>query len=231
MLLWLRLFSIVAINIFIFGNIFKKIIPFFAFLFFLIFAFSDTMYSLGDLVKQKLVDEKQDNDTFNLSSIWEYTLYMYYLNTASFSDFKDIDSWQIKLFFLVANIILVLVLMNMIIALMNDTFNKAKEDSNLGILMYRKELIDDFEKLDIPYNKLYDSPYICYLQDPQLMKKWMEKSKELGKIKLYSLFEESVDKENITYDKDNMASWYELILSNKNQKSTLSTSDHMTLWF
>ncbi|CAG8705065.1 20863_t:CDS:2 [Rhizophagus irregularis] len=38
----------------------------------------------------------------------------------------------------------------MIIALMNDIFNnKAKEDGKLGLLMYRVELINDYERLMI----------------------------------------------------------------------------------
>jgi hypothetical protein len=42
-LLWFRLFSVIAINIFIFGNILKKIIPFFAFMFILIIGFGHSM--------------------------------------------------------------------------------------------------------------------------------------------------------------------------------------------
>jgi hypothetical protein len=110
--------------------------------------------------------------------------------------------------------------LNFIIKLFSDTFNKAKEDSNLGLLMYRKELID-FERLDIPFNDLQldDSPYICYLQDPDLMKKWMKKSQELRNTILYSWFNESVDKENITFDGVDIVSWYKLISINKNQDS------------
>ncbi|RGB40315.1 hypothetical protein C1646_663957 [Rhizophagus diaphanus] len=127
------------------------------------------------------------------------------------------------------NIIIVLVLINMIIALMNDTFNKAREDSNLGLLMYRTELIDDFERLDIPFNKfqLNDSPYICYLQDPDLMKKWMKKSQELRETKLYSWFKENVEEEIITYDGVDIISWYELISSN----GDLTSDNMMSLWF
>jgi hypothetical protein len=42
-LLWFRLFSVIATNIFIFGNILKKIIPFFAFMFILIIGFGHSM--------------------------------------------------------------------------------------------------------------------------------------------------------------------------------------------
>jgi hypothetical protein len=113
--------------------------------------------------------------------------------------------------------------------LFSDTFNKAKEDGNLGLLMYRTELIDDFERLDISFDnlQLFDSPYICYLQEPDLMKKWKNKSQELRNTKLYSWFKENVDKENIIYDGVDITSWYELISNNDNQ----DTSDHMTLWF
>ncbi|CAB4436753.1 unnamed protein product [Rhizophagus irregularis] len=236
MLLWLRLFSAIAINIFIFGNILRKIIPFITFMIILIIGFGSSMYVLESMtLTDNLINSKESDDKTNKildMSIWETMLYIYYLNSANYDDldvFKNVPS---KLFFLIANFILVLVLINMIIALMNETFNSAKEDGNLGLLTYRKDLIDDFERLDIPFNKLqlYDFPYICYLQDPDLMKKWMKKSKELGNTKLYSWFKESSDKENIAFDGVDITSWYELISSNENQDS-ISTPDHMTLWF
>jgi hypothetical protein len=107
--------------------------------------------------------------------------------------------------------------------LYSDTFNKAKEDGNLGRLMYRVELIDDFERLDRP--SLYNSPYICFRQDPDLMKKWMNKSQELKETKLYSWFNESIDKEKLTYDDEDIKSWYKTwyrppITSNENQVSS-----------
>ncbi|GBC06565.1 hypothetical protein RclHR1_06920004 [Rhizophagus clarus] len=154
----------------------------------------------------------QDNPFDN---IWNSIFSMYYLSTNNLNDYSD--DWVFKSYTLVANIFLVFVLTNMIIAVMNDGFKKAKNDGNIGLLKYRTELIDDFEKLDIPFNNpSQDSPYICYLQDPKLMKNWMEKSKELREKKLYSWFRENVDKENITYDGVDITSWYELISSNEN---------------
>ncbi|GES88068.1 hypothetical protein GLOIN_2v1845873 [Rhizophagus clarus] len=152
-------------------------------------------------------------------TIWNAILSAYYLDKSNLSDYNYLP---LKLFVFVANVILVLVLLNMIIALMNDTFNKAKEDGNLGLLKYRAELINDFERLDIPFDDKpshYNSPYICFhYQDTELMKKWMKKSQELRKTKLYSWFDESVDKGKITCDNEDIESWYEaLILSNENQ--------------
>ncbi|PKK68810.1 hypothetical protein RhiirC2_781776 [Rhizophagus irregularis] len=247
MLLWLRLFSVIAINIFIFGNILKKIIPFFTFMFILIIGFGNSIFFLlGDASRGNIdaslstyILEDEDHVEYKLTgpiqdspvdTIWNAILSMYYLSAINLNSYSDY--LPLKLFAFVANVVIVLVLFNMIIALMNDIFKKAKNDGNLGLLMYRKVLIDDFERLDIPFNdlQLHDSPYICYLQDPNLMKKWMKKSQELRETKLYSWFKESVDKENITYDGVDITPWYELISSNENQDS-ISTPDHMTLWF
>ncbi|PKK60389.1 hypothetical protein RhiirC2_761853, partial [Rhizophagus irregularis] len=88
----------------------------------------------------------------------------------------------------------------MVIALMNDTFNKAKEDGKLGLLVYRTELINDYERLDDLFfsESLYNSQYICFHRDPNLMKKWMIKSQELKEVKLYSWYnDEDVSKEEI----------------------------------
>ncbi|PKY54534.1 hypothetical protein RhiirA4_426844 [Rhizophagus irregularis] len=188
------------------------------------------------LTKEDLTSTEASQDK-PLDTIWDAVLSMYYLNTNNLDDYSNY--WPFKLLVFTANIVIVLVLLNMIIALMNDTFNKAKEDSNLGLMMYRTELIDDFERLEIPFInfKLYNSPYICYLQDPNLMKKWMIKSQKLRESKLYSWFDESVDndsvsKENKTYyDKVNFTSWYELISGSKNQVPFTTPEDHETIWF
>jgi hypothetical protein len=62
------------------------------------------------------------------------------------------------------------------------------------------------------------------------MKNWIEKSQKLKGTKLYSWFDESVDKENIIYYDDvHINAWYKLISGNENQDS--STPDHIDLWF
>jgi hypothetical protein len=90
--------------------------------------------------------------------------------------------------------------------------------------MYRAELINDFERMNVTFNDhtFYNSPYICFHQDPELMKKWMKKSQELRKTKLYSWFNESVDKEKITYDNGDIDSWYETLILDKENKDSLS---------
>ncbi|PKB99373.1 hypothetical protein RhiirA5_429817 [Rhizophagus irregularis] len=234
MLLLFRLFSVIAINIFIFGNIFKKIIPFFIFMIILIIGFGYTIYiffAYSSINTEK--DLTSTNHDKPPNTTWDAILSMYYLNTENLNDYSHY--WLFKLLVFIANVVIVLVLLNMIIALMNDTFNKAKEDGSLGLMMYRTELIDDFERLDKP--SFYNSPYICYLQDPNLMKRWIEKSQKLRESKLYSWFDESVDKNSVSkenrtyYDKVNFTSWYELISGSKNQNPFTTPKDHETLWF
>jgi hypothetical protein len=114
--------------------------------------------------------------------------------------------------------------------LFSDTFNKAKEDGKLGLLMYRAELINDYERLDDPFfsESLHNnSQYICFRRDPNLMKKWMAKSQELKETKLYSWYSEDVGKEEITFDnKVDIDPWYTFITGDSS-----STPDHLTLWF
>lgn len=59
-----------------------------------------------------LVMTSQDNP---FSTVWDSILSTYYWNTI---DLNTYDSWPLKLFAFITNIILVLVLFNMIIALM-----------------------------------------------------------------------------------------------------------------
>ncbi|CAB5346731.1 unnamed protein product [Rhizophagus irregularis] len=211
MLLWLRLFTEVAVYIYIFGNILKKIIPFFVFMIILTIGFGHSMFvlfghpSLLDLnpsastytldngtTKLKLTGEIPENP---FDTIWDAILSTYYWNTINFSGY---DYWPLKLFAFIANVILVLILLNMIIALMNDTFNKAKEDANLGLVTFRAGLIDEYERLDNSFfRKLLhsNSPYICFHQNHDIMEKWIEKTeKKFKDIKLYSLFDDDKDK-------------------------------------
>ncbi|PKK72221.1 hypothetical protein RhiirC2_777434 [Rhizophagus irregularis] len=232
LLLLSRLFSIMAINIFIFGNILKIIIPFFGFMLILTIGFGHSMFVLFS--HPSFTDLNPSNRTYTLKNgngtekltltetnpdnpfdtIWNAILSTYYWSTLNLNVY---EYWPLKLLFFLTHVTLVLVLLNMIIALMNGEFNKAKEDGKLGLLMYREELIDDYERLDDPFsNQLYnDSPYICFLRDSDLMKKWISKSQELKKTKLYSWFSEStgVDEEKITFSDDNIKSWYKAFIS------------------
>ncbi|CAB5377032.1 unnamed protein product [Rhizophagus irregularis] len=234
MLLCLRLFSGIAINIYIFGSILEKVLPFFTFMFVLIVGFGHSMFilfgfpSIVDLhpSASNLTGGTPDNP---FDTPLDAILSTYNWSTINLGDY---NYWPLKLFAFIASIILVLILLNMIIALMNDTFNNAKEDGKFGLLVYRSELIDDYERLNNPFfsESLYNnSPYICYYRDPDLMKKWIKKSQELKDTKLYSWFNESIDKENIIYDDEvQIKAWYKLISDNENQDSP-STPDYIDL--
>ncbi|PKY61368.1 hypothetical protein RhiirA4_486244, partial [Rhizophagus irregularis] len=249
MLLWLRLFTEVAVYIYIFGNILKKIIPFFVFMLILSFGFGHSMFVLFG--HPSLLDLNPSISTFTLNNgtgnftltgesldnpfdtLWNAILSAYYWNTINLSDY---NYWPLKIFAFITNVILVLVLLNMIIALMNDTFYKAKEDGNLGLLMFRAELINDYEQLDNPFfsKRIYNnSLYICFCQDSDLMKNWIEKSQKLGGTKLYSWFKESIDKENIIYDDVHIKAWYKLISGNGSftPDDHNNESQHDNPWF
>jgi hypothetical protein len=94
--------------------------------------------------------------------------------------------------------------------------------------MFRAKLINDYERLDnsIFELSLNNSLYICFRRHPDLMKNWIEKSQTLEGTKLYSWFDESIDKEIIVYDDVHIEDWYKLISGNENQDS-----DNIDLWF
>ncbi|CAB4488531.1 unnamed protein product [Rhizophagus irregularis] len=207
MLLWLRLFSGIAINIYIFGSILKIIIPFFAFMIVLTVGFGHSMfilfgypslvnlhpsvstYTLNNGSENFTLTETEPDNPFDTPV--DAILSAYYWNTLNFGNY---DYWPLKLLAFLANIILVLVLLNMIIALMNDAFNKAKEDGRHGLSIFRSELIYDYEKLYSAdsHKPLQTSKYICFRRDSNLMKEWLSKSEEIRKNKLYSWFNESL---------------------------------------
>ncbi|CAG8544751.1 19694_t:CDS:2 [Rhizophagus irregularis] len=156
------------------------------------------------------------------NTIWDAILSAYYWNTIDFSDY---DYWPLKLFAFIANVILVLVLLNMIIALMNDAFTKAKEDGTDGLLLFRTDLIHDYESTH--FSELHNGPlYICFHQDSDLIKYWKEASRV--EPKLYEWFKESMDEEIKFYDK-NIEDWYKLISGTPyNKYRDISEND---IWF
>ncbi|GBC02300.1 hypothetical protein RclHR1_04550007 [Rhizophagus clarus] len=207
LLLWLRLFTEIAIIIYIFGNILKKIIPFIAFMLILCIGFGHSMFVLFGHPSLLNLDPSPstftlNNGTDNLTltgqspdnpfdTIWDAILSAYYWNTINLNDY---NYGPLKIFAFIANFVLVLVLLNMIIALMNDTFNRAKEDGNLGLVMFRAELIDEYERFDNSlFRKLLhnNSSYICFYQNPDIMENWMNKTEKSSKTKLYSWFNEN----------------------------------------
>ncbi|CAB4379737.1 unnamed protein product [Rhizophagus irregularis] len=160
------------------------------------------------------------------NTIWDAILSAYYWNTIDLSGY---DYWPLKLFAFIANVILVLVLLNMIIALMNDAFNKAKEDGIIGLLLFRTDLIHDYESTH--YSKLNNGPlYICFDRDSDLIKNWIDKSHKLEGTKLYSWFnDDSMDEENIKFDDENSEDWYKLISGTPyNKYRDISEND---IWF
>ncbi|PKY59389.1 hypothetical protein RhiirA4_482104 [Rhizophagus irregularis] len=126
-----------------------------------------------------LTGESPDN-TFD--TIWGAILSAYYWGSINGSTYHY---WPLKLFTFIGNVILVLVLSNMIIALMSDTFTQAKKYGIIGLLLFRTDLIHDYESINNPgYNPLY----ICFQRDSDMIKNWVEKSHELEETKLYSWF-------------------------------------------
>ncbi|PKY53028.1 hypothetical protein RhiirA4_471020 [Rhizophagus irregularis] len=239
MLFRLRLFVKVAIYIFIFKNILSKILPFFVFMVILTIGFGHSMFvllghpSLLDLIPSAPT-YTLDNGTTNFTltgeipknpfnTIWDAILSAYYWNT---TDLSDYDYWPLKLLAFIANVILVLVLLNMIIALMNDAFTKATEDGNIGLLLFRTDLIHDYESTD---NYDYDPLYICFHRDYDSVKYWIKKSNKLEGTKLYSWFNESMDEGNIKFDDENIEDWYILISgAHYNKYRDISEND---IWF
>ncbi|GBC02301.1 hypothetical protein RclHR1_04550008 [Rhizophagus clarus] len=244
-LLWLRLFTGLATYIYIFGSIIVKIIPFFVFFIVLTISFGHSMYVL--FRHPTLLDLGASPQTFTLfdgtqnltltgqppnnpfDTIWDAILSAYNWGTTDLSNFSY---WPLKLFGFAGNVIIVLILLNMIIALMSDTFTKAKEDGNLGIMMFRNELIYDYERLDNPLlsskSIINNSLYICFNRDSDSMKSWIEKCDKIKETTLYSWFNESVDKDIIVYDKVHIKEWYARISGDENQELATDNDD---LWF
>ncbi|CAB4413912.1 unnamed protein product [Rhizophagus irregularis] len=150
-----------------------------------------------------LTGESPDN-TFD--TIWGAILSAYYWGSINGSTYHY---WPLKLFTFIGNVILVLVLSNMIIALMSDTFTQAKKYGIIGLLLFRTDLIHDYESINNPgYNPLY----ICFQRDSDMIKNW-----------------NLVDEGNIKFDDENIEDWYILISGAPyNKYRDISEND---IWF
>uniref|UniRef100_U9SI41 Ion transport domain-containing protein n=1 Tax=Rhizophagus irregularis (strain DAOM 181602 / DAOM 197198 / MUCL 43194) TaxID=747089 RepID=U9SI41_RHIID len=111
MLFWLHLFSKIAIYIYIFGNILRKIIPFFAFMFILtigvghsmlIFFGYPSLLNLNPTASNFTLNNETGNFTFTgespnnpFDTIWDAILSAYYWNAIYLSPY---NYWPLKLF-------------------------------------------------------------------------------------------------------------------------------------
>lgn len=133
--LYLRMFNETRYFIYIVKCCARDIIPFLVILFYLNFAFAVCFFNLDS-----------QKETRSYDSFIEALVHSYILNFNSFSigDYKDAKEWIV---FIVATVINPLILMNMIIALLGNTYSMVKEKAEIADMRELAEMIIEFESM------------------------------------------------------------------------------------
>ena len=135
LLLYLRMFNETRYFIYIVKCCARDIIPFLVILFYLNFAFAVCFFNL---------DSQKESRSYD--SFIEALVHSYILNFNSFSigDYKDAKEWIV---FVIATVINPLILMNMIIALLGNTYSMVKEKAEIADMRELAEMIIEFESM------------------------------------------------------------------------------------
>ncbi|CAG8778433.1 14969_t:CDS:2 [Gigaspora margarita] len=124
--------------------------------------------------------------------------WMWYLYDWSSISFDIWNFWPLTIISIVGSFMFVMILQNVIISFMSDAFSDAVKDSKRGVYRFQIDYIHEFallekslefNKLDSKFKDKIRAKYICFQDDPQIIKSWKEtsekmKSKPYPKIKV-----------------------------------------------
>ncbi|CAG8456665.1 7995_t:CDS:10 [Diversispora eburnea] len=193
--------------IYIIMNILNTIWPFFAFMLIAVLAFGHAMFILLNYADNLQVPTYKISDTSNPDLYSNITIYQnidksslfdnYYSNFFSsveavffwingrWDQLDQWDSYAVSVISILGSMTLVLIFQNMLIAFMNDTFDKANKHSRTAAHKYRAELVADYESLEKPFGSIRGNPrYIYYIPDPDVIDNWLTETKKDEKQKL-----------------------------------------------
>ncbi|RHZ80134.1 hypothetical protein Glove_139g125 [Diversispora epigaea] len=216
LLLLLRYFENPGRFIYIINSILNTIWPFFAFMLIAVIAFGHAMFILINQDNSSLrIPTYKIKDTSNLGLYSNITIYQdvdkssrldnYYSHFVSsveavffwtngrWDQLDQWDSFTVNAMSVLGSIILVLIFQNMLIAFMNDVFDKANNRSRIAVYRYHAELVAEYEALEKPFNKKDNPRYIYYIPDPDMIDTWLKETENEKKQKLRLMGENLAD--------------------------------------
>ncbi|RHZ86145.1 hypothetical protein Glove_54g118 [Diversispora epigaea] len=183
----------------IINSISKTILPFLAVMFIVIIAFGHAMFILLNYSDELQIPTYKIEDTTDLYSniiIHQVIdkssrLDNYYSNFFSSVEavlfwtngrWDQLDQWNnygIDVISILGSIILVLIFQNMLIAFMNDAFDKANKEGHIVAYKHHAQLIAEYDALEKPFGSKRGNPrYIYYIPNPDMINTWLKETKK-----------------------------------------------------
>jgi len=165
LLLWLRLFFMLRIfskTSYLISMIIAIISEMFYFvvaLIIAIFAFANTFFILGR-------NARGDNDNFAGSNVWDAFIFSYRMGLGDFDTdgFATKDEVLVWIFWFLNTLIILIILLNLVIAIMGDTFDRVQETQVSTMLQEYCRIIRENEFLISRKTLFKDSKYIIIVQ-------------------------------------------------------------------
>ncbi|RHZ78120.1 hypothetical protein Glove_167g89 [Diversispora epigaea] len=207
--LLLRFFSGTGNYIYIIINIMKNVWPFIAFMFIVVLGFGHAMYILlrnpysiglvpnGSSFKVQNINnddrfpDYQINQVFSVdqtsdnyfSNFAKSVQAVYFWINGRWDQLDQWTFWPIDLLAFVSSVLLITVMQNMLIAFMTGVFDDAKDDGRHAVLLYRAELIAEYETLEKLFGDKKGNPrHIYYIGKSNKFADWLRKCQEYNKL-------------------------------------------------
>ena len=147
---WLRLFEIYVLFIQLIKQTVSDVMAFLSLYFVIMVVFSSVVYTLNlnkDADKESLYDDEIFSDTYSNVLFNQFIQSLGEFNLDNFSKATDTDSGFDWTFFILSTLFVNLVVFNMIIAIMGDTFDRVFENKQRSILLLKIQVLGEYSFL------------------------------------------------------------------------------------
>ncbi|RHZ78059.1 hypothetical protein Glove_168g166 [Diversispora epigaea] len=212
-------------------SILITVLPFLGVMFIVVLAFGHAMFILLNFSDNFQIPTYKIKDTSNLNLYSNITIYQnvdkssrldnYYSHFVSSVEavffwtngrWNQLDQWNsytVDVMSILGSIILVLIFQNMLIAFMNDAFDKANKKSRIAVYRRRAKIIAEYEATKKLFSSRSGSGYIYYIPDPDLIDTWLKKdekqiSRHMGESEEFDYsYDDNSDDDNDDDNDDN----------------------------
>ena len=144
---WLRLFENYVLFIQLIKQTVRDMMTFLSLYVIIMVIFSSVMYTLNlfrDEDKDSLYDDEIFSDTYSNVLFSQFIQSLGEFNLDNFSKKSDSDSGYDWTFFILSTLFVNLVIFNMLIAIMGDTFDRVFENKQQSILQLKIQVLGDY---------------------------------------------------------------------------------------
>ncbi|RHZ78060.1 hypothetical protein Glove_168g167 [Diversispora epigaea] len=181
-------------------SILITVLPFLGVMFIVVLAFGHAMFILLNYADELQIPTYKIRDSSDPNLYTNITIYQnidkssrldnYYSHFASsieavffwtngrWEQLNQWNSYAVDVISILGSIILVLIFQNMLIAFMNDAFDKANKKSLIAVYRRRAKIIAEYEVSVKPFGSRRGPQYIYYIPDPDMIDTWLKKDEK-----------------------------------------------------